>query len=606
MIKYIWPERIRNWWKDFEENHQRNWLLSIIWLIIISSVAFLWNLGSIGLLDKTEPMFVEAARQMVVTGDWITPHWNGETRFDKPPLVYWLMAIAFKIIGVNEWAARLPSALAAIAFTVLGFYTLRYFGFPRPIENSSKIPNSDRKLWVSAWIGAGIIALNPAWIAWGRTGVSDMLLASNFGMALLAFFIGYAKEKGKKGVWYFAFYVFVALAILAKGPVGLILPGLIISAFLLYLGKFREVIREMRLVRGFLIIAAIAIPWFILVTLANGKAYIDTFFGYHNLQRFTSVVSDHPGPWYYFLPVVLVGLAPWSIYLPVAIARLRFWERDLWKSTPRFTHLGLFALFWFVCVLGFFSISVTKLPSYVLPLMPAGAILITLFWCDRISFGIPKQGSKRNSGLFLSAVFNIVFLLILAAGTFLSPKLIGYDPDVPQLRQALERSSLPTLSGVIWSAAAVVSLFLLLQRQRWRWLWSTNLAAMLAFTIFVAPPAALLMDKQRQLPVRQISALVTKVRKPGEELIMIGFIRPSLVYYTKRTVNFIKTPREAFAYIKKTAATRPNPPTVLIVSKPITSKSLFLRTRQYQELGKAGAYKLLRVSKKSSKAKKWK
>lgn len=605
---------IKTWWKNLDSYSNLNWQISVGWLILISMVAFLWNLGSIGLIDKTEPMFVEAARQMSLTGDWITPYWNGETRFDKPPLVYWLMAIAFKILGVNEWAARLPSAIAAIALTVLGFYTLLNFGFPRPSAVSEK---EQRKHWVSAWIGAAIIALNPAWIAWGRTGVSDMLLASNISMAMLSFFIGYAyKESSHKNSnsaskkWYIAFYVFTALAILAKGPVGVVLPALSIGAFLFYVGKFREVLREMRPWRGLLIISAIAIPWFVLVTLANGQAYIDTFFGYHNLQRFTSVVSSHRGPWYFYIPVVIVGLAPWSIYLPSAISRLRFWQIAKWRQSPRPSQLSLFAFFWFISVFLFFSISVTKLPSYVLPLMPAGAILVTLFFSElmyksdlerRYSeeniIHVPNRG-KKNLGMAIAAIFNIVFLLILAVGTFFSTRLMGYDPAMPQVREVLQASGLPILSGIIWGLAAIVTIFLLMKQQRWRWLWSTNLAAMLAFLMFVAPPAALLMDAQRQLPLRQLSELVTKTQKPGEELIAIGFIRPSLTFYTRQTVNYIDTFSEGLAYIEQAAASEPNPPTVLIFGRTRKFDPAVLKDRQYQELGKAGAFQLLRVSKK--------
>ena len=137
------------------------WMFSFLWLFIVSLIAFIANLGSIGLMDKTEPMFVEAARQMIVTGDWITPYWNGETRFDKPPLTYWLVGLSFKLFGVNEWAARIPSALAAIAVVFLGFYTLKNFGFSRAKEQNTSLT----KLWISAWIGVGIIALNPFWIA---------------------------------------------------------------------------------------------------------------------------------------------------------------------------------------------------------------------------------------------------------------------------------------------------------------------------------------------------------------------------------------------------------------------------------------------------------
>lgn len=599
---------IANWWKNLDRYPKLNWQLSIVWLLIISVVAFLWNLGSIGLIDKTEPMFVEAARQMVVTGDWVTPYWNGETRFDKPPLVYWLTAIAFKILGINEWAARLPSALAAIALTVLGFYTLRYFGYSRPknaIEDGdSQESQTNRQLWISAWIGVAAIALNPAWIAWGRTGVSDMLLASNIAMAMLSFFIGYARRGEGENLntsasdkWYIAFYVFIALAILAKGPVGLVLPVLGIGAFLLYLGNFKQVLLEMRPVRGCLITGAIAIPWFVLVTLANGQAYIDTFFGYHNIQRFTSVVSSHRGPWYFYFPVVLIGLLPWSIYLPIAIARLRFWQRNKWQQSPRSAQLGLFALFWFISVFLFFSISVTKLPSYVLPLMPAGAILVTLLFGDLMTETMADKPNKKIMGVLISASFNILFLVILSAATFLSTYLIGYDPATPQLREVLQASGLPTLSGIIWGIAAIASIFLLLNKQQWRWLWSTNLAAMMAFIMFVAPPAALLMDAQRQLPLRQLSEIVIQAQKPGEELIAIGFIRPSLTFYTRQTVSYIDTFEEAFAHIKQSTITLPNPNTVLLLGRVKIFNTAVLKSYQYQELGVAGAFKLIRISK---------
>ena len=105
------------------------WVVPIVWILVTGSIAFLWQLGSIGLVDETEPLFAEAARQMTVSGDWVTPYFNGETRFDKPPLIYWLMAIAYHTIGVNEWAARLPSALSAIALTGFIFYLLKQFGF---------------------------------------------------------------------------------------------------------------------------------------------------------------------------------------------------------------------------------------------------------------------------------------------------------------------------------------------------------------------------------------------------------------------------------------------------------------------------------------------
>ncbi|MGB3616437.1 MAG: glycosyltransferase family 39 protein, partial [Elainellaceae cyanobacterium] len=305
----------------------------------MSIAAFLWKLGTTGLVDETEPLFAEAARQMLLTGDWITPYFNEATRFDKPPLIYWLMAIAYRIGGVNAWTARLPSALAAMGLTVMGFYTLLRFGvanleraqggFSSDLEEPSdfRATTAHRAAhWSAALVGATAIALNLQTIVWGRTGVSDMLLTGCMGSALFAFFLGYAQPEPvhSQRRWYVAFYILIALAILTKGPVGIVLPGLIIGSFLLYLGDWRAM-REMRPLLGSALVLGLTLPWYALVIRANGQAYIDSFFGYHNVQRFTQVVNNHAAPWYFYFLVVTVGFIPWSMYLPWGITRLQIW-----------------------------------------------------------------------------------------------------------------------------------------------------------------------------------------------------------------------------------------------------------------------------------------
>ncbi|MER3589932.1 MAG: glycosyltransferase, partial [Mastigocladus sp. ERB_26_1] len=169
--------------------------LSALWLILVGGIAFFWHLGSIGLIDETEPLFAEASRQMYVTGDWITPFFNGKTRFDKPALIYWCQAIAYSIFGVNEWAVRLPSAIAAMAVIGLAFYTVAKQDALEQVFRPSR-------RWLTAGIVAAVMALNPEMIVWGRTGVSDMLLTGCIGSALLCFFLGYASQKGRgTGDW---------------------------------------------------------------------------------------------------------------------------------------------------------------------------------------------------------------------------------------------------------------------------------------------------------------------------------------------------------------------------------------------------------------------
>ena len=265
--------------------------LSIAWVLLISWLAFGWQLGGVGLVDETEPLFAEAARQMAETGDWITPYFNGVTRFDKPPLVYWLMAVGFQLLGVNEWAVRLPSALAATAMTGLGFYTLRRYGFPHPHLATATVSESGeggaplsrrstQALWLSAWVGAAVMALHPETLVWARIGVSDMLLTGCMATSLLAFFLGYAQPEHPsiQARWYSAFFGLMALAVLAKGPVGVVLPVLIVGAFLVYTGKLRQVLPELRLLSGALLFVILTLPWYLLVIRANGRAYIDSFF----------------------------------------------------------------------------------------------------------------------------------------------------------------------------------------------------------------------------------------------------------------------------------------------------------------------------------------
>jgi len=601
--------------------------LSILWLILIGWVGYGWNLGSIGLIDETEPLFAEASRQMFVTGDWITPFFNGQTRFDKPALIYWCQAIAYAIIGVNEWAVRLPSAIAALAVISLSFYTLHvYLARQDELEHISR----PTRRWLTAALGAAIMALTPQMIVWGRTGVSDMLLTGCIATALLCFFLGYAsKGEGNKVIsnlssqsllpnkWYLAFYVLIAGAILTKGPVGIVLPGLIIAAFLLYVGSLREVLREMRFFMGMLIVFGLSVPWYVLVIWRNGWNYINSFFGYHNLERFTEVVNGHRGPWYFYFLVVLLGFAPYSVYLPVAIARLKFWQIKYWRSQERSQQLGLFAFVWFVGIFSFFTIAVTKLPSYVLPLMPAAAILVTLLWSD---FFLDKQtrgqgGQEKISSLsglssptpplLHSPTFplwngwvNVAFLSAVGVALFHLPQLLGKDPAAPNFPQQLQELNLPMLSGIIWLVSAGIIAVLLLRRL-WLPIIGVNLLGLTAFLIVVLMPALFLVDHERQLPLRQLSAIAVQAKQPNEQLIMVGFKKPTVVFYSHENVTFFKFTEQAQEHIQNQAVNKVQPGSVLVLSQPKKLIQMGLQPADYENLGISGAYQLIRVPLKS-------
>ncbi|AFZ43689.1 glycosyl transferase family 39 [Halothece sp. PCC 7418] len=576
-------------WRDFKNTQPLPLIPALVIIFSLCTITFLWRLGSIGLIDETEPLFAEAARQMVETGNWVTPYYNGETRFDKPPLIYWLMAMGYQVLGVNEWAVRLPSALSALGLTGFVFFVLDRVGVS-PFNSAS---NTVQKRWGS-FIAAATLALTPEFIIWARTGVSDLLLTGCMGSALLCFFMGYINSEtespppffslGKPSNWYISFYIFTALAVLAKGPVGLVLPGLIMIAFLVYQGNLWQVFREMRVMSGWIIFLVLTVPWYILVILENGQSYIDSFFGYHNFQRFTGVVNDHDAPWYFYFLVVLIGFAPLSVYLPSAIAQLQVWRRRVWKQQPREKQLGLFAFFWFITIFLFFTIAVTKLPSYVIPLLPAAAILMGLFWSN-------DQPENFSTALKVNILFNLIFVFALGAAFYYSPNLIGYDPAAPNLSEIYSQAGLHLAASVIWLGAGLLISLTLRAQQDIRWLWGINLLAMLLTFVFVLQPAIFLVDQFRQKPLRELSKLEQQVRQPEEELIMIGMEKPSVAFYTQHQVTFLDETEYAIAHLKA----QPETESVLLLSHPRKLNSLISQAEQVTFLGRQGEYQLLRI-----------
>lgn len=543
-------------------------------LALACVVSFFWHLGTTGLVDETEPLFAIAARQMVETGNWITPYYNGETRFDKPPLIYWAIAVGYRVIGTNEWAVRLPSALSG-TFLVFGcWYTLWRFGGASPKMRSH-----------SAAIGGAAIALCPQLIVWARTGVSDALLCATMGGALLCFFLGYGSEN--RG-WYWGFYLLTALAVLTKGPVGVVLPGLIIAVFLLYLGRGRSLLEEMQLLRGSLLFLAVTLPWYIGVIWQNGRDYIDSFFGYHNFERFTRVVNDHSAPWYFYFLVVLVGFAPLSVYLPGAIWQQQVWRRRFWQQQPRSAHLGLFAVCWSSVIFLFFTVAVTKLPSYVLPLMPAAAILVALFWSQELARG----SRQRGRGFWLGVAGNIVLLLLLSAVVFYSPHLLGEDTAAPDLPEIYARSGIALRGSLIWLAGAIAVAIAAYFRS-WRpWLWSLNLIVFAVFFVLAITPAYFLMDEVRQAPLRQLAEVQQQVAEPGEMFLAIGHEKPTLVFYTGQKVKFFQRTRHAIQYLENQDFHQQE---VLVISHPEEIDRLQDKAYESEILATRGAYQLLRM-----------
>ncbi|BAU11215.1 glycosyl transferase family 39 [Leptolyngbya sp. NIES-3755] len=554
------PEKKRSTILDF--------VLSIVWVLALGGITFFYQLGSIGLVDETEPLFVEAARQMTVTGNWITPYFNQMTRFDKPPLIYWLMAIGFKTIGVNEWAARLPSAIAGTVLVGFCFYAIRRL-----------VPSK-----IAPYLGSAIVALNLITLFFGRLGYSDMLLSACFGGSLLAFFLGYVESSWG---WYRTFYILMGLAVLTKGPVGVVLPSAIVILFLFWAGKLREVLREIKPIRGTGIFLLVSVPWYVLAYIQNGNAFIESFFGVHNVERFTNVVNQHSGPWYYHLLIVLGGFFPWSLCLPAAITYVL--TQSKWKQEERSKHFGKFALVWFAVVLIFFTIAVTKYITYTLPLYPAAAILVTLWFVHHSS------ESRQSNWLKFTVYFSIAISIAVGICIFYSPNWLNRDPAMPNLGLRMQQTGLQHIGASIWITTAIAGLILAVQR-RLRWYWAVNLVAFAAFILFFITPAVGVIDSVRQLPLRQIAAGTIEDRKPNEPIVMgtDAFEKPSLVFYTRQPITFINRTRLIQPYLqelRKEGKVR----SILLITTQTALQGTGLKLNQYQPLQQYSQYLLVRV-----------
>ncbi len=516
---------------------QRQRWLSALALGFLCWLAFFHGLGGLGLLDKTEALFVEVGHQMLQRGDWVTPWWNGERFFDYPVWGYWMVALSFRLFGVSAWAARLPVALAASAVVVAAFLLLLHW----PTQEEPPLRRHGRAL-----LGAAVLAVSPGWIGWGRTSTTDMFLSSAISLALFSFLLALRHPHhprlaalGRMGLAGFS-----AVAVLAKGPVGLLLPGLVILVFLTLTDRWGPWLRPAPLLAMTLLFLGICLPWYGAAAHANGMAFLGGFLGFSNLQRFTSVIYDHPGPPWFYLPWVALLLLPWSLFLPAAIAESRFWRWDRWRPAGMgdeerlIRQLPLFLLLWLALMVAFFSAAATKLPGYILPSLPAGALLVALGF-QPLPDPSGAGATHRRWPLTVSGWLNAALLGALATAAALAPRWAANDPAHPGLALALESSGLPLRLALLLGLASLALAVLLVRPEGRHWLWLPDLTAFLALLAVVVAPLAPLLDRERQLPPRQLAVLARERAVAGEPLWVVGTKRYSTLFYGGETAAFV-------------------------------------------------------------------
>ena len=312
----------------------------LLWIVLpLAYLLYFYHLGAVGLVGPDEPRYASIAREMARSGDWITPRLWGQPWFEKPALLYWMTGAAFRVGIGPDLAPRLPVALMAAGFLVFyGWILGREFGAR------------------AAWFATLILGACGGWLLSSQVGVPDMPMTATLSAAMLLA-LGWIGRRDTRHLPVAA--ALLGLAVLAKGPVALVLAAPLCLRF----RSARDLVQP-RVVAPFL---AVALPWYLLCYLRNGKIFWHDFFVVHNLERFTSNSLMHVQPWWFYLPVLAGLLLPWFPLLFLVGRRAAY--RD-----PR----RLFLLAWVVWGMVFFTAATNKLPGYLLPLLPAAAALMGL------------------------------------------------------------------------------------------------------------------------------------------------------------------------------------------------------------------------------------
>jgi 4-amino-4-deoxy-L-arabinose transferase-like glycosyltransferase len=332
-------------------------LLQLALVLGVCYFFFFFGLGAFGLVGADEPRYAQIAREMFARHDYIVPTLNGKPWLEKPVFLYWKMIAAYRLFGVSDWAARLPAAFHSTLLVVSVFFFMRRFRFACELD------------------AAMITASSAGMIAFGRGASTDILISTYFTLAMLGWWTW--RQTGKK-LWLLAFYVVLGLGTLAKGPVAPALAVLVVVAYAALRRDGKIFVRSLSL-PGFLLFFAIALPWYFAVQ-QKVPQFFRVFFIEHNLERFGTNLYQHSQPFWYYIPVFLLATLPWTVFVLPALVeagRSAFQRLRAGSEPPPDPDDGLpsFLLVWTLVPIVFFSISRSKLPGYILPAIPAAALL---------------------------------------------------------------------------------------------------------------------------------------------------------------------------------------------------------------------------------------
>ncbi|MEO6244906.1 MAG: phospholipid carrier-dependent glycosyltransferase, partial [Opitutaceae bacterium] len=472
-------------------------------LLLVFGALYFFRLGSYPLSNPDEGRYAEIPREMLATGDWVTPRLNGVNYFEKPPLSYWITAVMEKTFGENEWSVRAVPALFAVWGVLLTYAAGRRWR------------SREAGLCAAVVLGTSLL-----WFVIGHLPLLDMSVSVLMAQALFAFWFGVQERPGatRRGFFYLL-YASMALATLAKGLIGFLVTGAVMFLWLLFFNQWRR-LRPFYFPTGALLFLALAAPWHVLAALHN-ETWVHRYFVYEHFERFLTPAASRPGPVHYFVWIVIAGIIPWTGFLWPATreALCGGWARrkenaDVW-----------FLITWVAFVFFFFSVSKSKLPPYILPIFPALAVLIGA-WLARVleeKSAAPLRGGLR-AFTFLNGLLAVALLTaVLKPGLFIK--------DLDQL--AALRTPAIALAAILLIGGVLAP-------------WLARLrGARVALVTVVATAAAFFVALQFAAPdinkpgTKDLALVVTARAQPGDRVMHYHEFFHDFTFYAARLVEVV-------------------------------------------------------------------
>jgi len=466
-------------------------------LALLAAFIALWfgGLDHRKLVEPDEGRYAEVAREMLASGDFVTPRLNGFKHFTKPPMQYWMTALAFRLFGVNEWTARLWTAFTgALGLLVVLFTMRRLFGAQAGLA------------------AVAVLAGSLYYVFFSQVGTIDMGLTLFLTSAMCALMLGLEAPAGSASErnWMRVAWLTMGLAILSKGLIGVVLPLLVAAAYAIAERQW-SMWRRLHPVEGTLLMLAVAAPWFVAVSLRNPE-FPAFFFVEEHFARYTTGVHRRTQPVWFFLPLVMVGMLPWTWTALEGV-------RSAWSRAPRAGAFqpGRFVAIWAAGILLFFTFSNAKMPAYVLPAVPAIGMLAGI----------------RLAALDARGVLVRVLPLLagMGAAIILAGVLAPRSAEAQAYRILYERYA-AWLFCAGAAALAASALILALRPSRTRLVASASLASLLVLQLCI-------LGFESMSPLRSSHGIAREIEsrmRPDTQVFMVGASYLTLPFYLGQTV----------------------------------------------------------------------